>query len=244
MENLSALLSGLSLFIDTPPKESEDTTVELTPVPSVESDSSKRYLFAYCDTEGTPNRKDSKSNLRDFAMVFTSIIEHEGDSFKCVRDDLLHVVSWSCPSQIEFSHGKSIRSSLDIIHSTIDYLKTKYDADNVVLSFWNAPHDRSVLHMYNFLSEYITIDLLKWARLVCVKDKPESFALQKLVKHFDLDSGNLKSHNAFADSLMMKRVSENICKKHTENATLFECEVFAKIIKSRFLETQPVSNQK
>lgn len=114
-----------------------------------------KYLFGFADTEGTPHRKNAKSNLWDMAIVFKYVFN--GEAPWDTLEEIYHVCQFSCP---KWSSMKSIGPPLASFQNSIRVLLNYHSCDRLCLCFWNAPHDRSVLRTLG-VSDLYTLDLMQ-----------------------------------------------------------------------------------
>jgi len=114
-----------------------------------------KYLFGFADTEGVPNRKNSKSNIWDMAIVFKYVFN--GEPPWDTREEIFHICQFSCP---KWSPMKSIGAPLASFQNSIRVLLHYHSCDRLCLCFWNAPHDRSVLRTVG-VSDLYTLDLMQ-----------------------------------------------------------------------------------
>jgi hypothetical protein len=88
--------------------------------------------------------------------------------------------------------------------SAINHIRDEHRCDEVVLGFWNAPHDNAVLKYYDVLTDFKTVDLLKCARELSW-NKYESYSIGKLCKQFNVMSDE-DIHTGLGDTLRMIKI--------------------------------------
>ena len=115
----------------------------------------KKYLFGLADTEGVPHRAGSKSTLWDLCIIFTCVME--SPTWDKV-EDVYHVCQFT---HSKWCGGGGVREPLASFKSTINHIKEIHGCDDIILCFWNAPHDRGVLRRSGFGGIY-TLDMMLW----------------------------------------------------------------------------------
>lgn len=168
----------------------------------------KRFLIGFADTEGTPNRKNSKSSLWNMFVIFRFVVYGK----KALST--FHTSNLSLPKHL--GDKNDVLAPLDTFNSSLNFIKHMYKVDEIYIFFWNAPHDKGVLRHYNDELGFKALDLLHWARqFKTIHDPPiSSFSLNKLNDRFNnQDSFSWsKQHTALGDTLTMMSLLSPISK--------------------------------
>lgn len=158
-----------------------------------------RYLIGYSDTEGVPH-KNKNSNLWNLSIAFTDIVENN------VHEEVFHTVNFTYQKNTKFT--RYIKTALNIHLDGIHYLKKKYNCDEVILCFWNSPHDKAVLQHYNLLNYFKIVDLLKVVKKITNNSYP-SYKLGNVLDHLELTS-EYNLHTALGDLLGMQKITQKL----------------------------------
>lgn len=158
---------------------------------------SKRILVGFADTEGAPHRKDGTSSLWNLVIIFKHIVDEDFNEL----ESCMHVTHFAMPKNLE---KRTVTKPLKTHISAINHIRDEHKCDEVVLGFWNAPHDNAVLKYYDVLTDFKTVDLLKCAR-ECSGNKYESYSIGKLCKQFNVMSDE-DIHTGLGDTLRMIKI--------------------------------------
>ena len=156
----------------------------------------KRILIGYADTEGTPHKKNTTSELWNVAIVFKYVIDPNEKP-----EEIFNVAHLSLNKRAE---KKDVKDSLKTHFGAIEFIRKMYDCDEVRVGFWGAGHDMAVLNSYKLgnICPFIPVDLLSIAR--SKNDDVESFNIGKLCDKFGVDvDKEHKVHTGLGDVLRM-----------------------------------------
>ena len=125
------------------------------------------YLVAFGDTEGL----HGKNGLWSLTLVLTAIVNGPrtlsatGRNLPKLRyvKDCYHVLNYNGQEGSDKATGRALSSHFHTIHE----LQQEYDAEGVLLCFWNAKHDRAQIEPYRQITTSIPnlyivyVDMLK-----------------------------------------------------------------------------------
>lgn len=157
---------------------------------SLRIENKKKYIVGFADTEGMAYRKDINSSLWDFNIIFKYVLDENLKSMQ----NIFNIAHFACAKQ---SDPKLIKPALLSHLNTIQTLRNHYNATNIILCFWNAPHDDKVLKHY-VDHDFIIVDLLPWARK-SIDNYSGKMSISKLSTYFDIQYDN-KIHSALGDT--------------------------------------------
>lgn len=164
---------------------------------SLQQQTKKRILVGFADTEGVPHRKDGSSSLWNLVVIFKYIVDEEFNQL----EECMHVTHFAMPKNMDkMTVSKPLKTHI----SAINHIKEAHDCDDVVLGFWNAPHDNAVLNYYDALTDFKTVDLLKIAK-DCSNNKFESYSIGKLSEQFNYQTSE-SIHTGLGDTIRMIKI--------------------------------------
>lgn len=149
------------------------------------------YLVGFCDTEGVPHRKNSKSSLWDMSIVFKYVVSEE---FK-LKKQIFHLLQFS---HTQHAPKTSVKKPLGNFIQATGYLLQHYSCQHLCLCFWNTPHDKAVLRYYNWELSH-TVDVMK-----LLKEKVPKGTCLKLDKQEV--SVDIPAHSALGDALRISAI--------------------------------------
>lgn len=178
-----------------------------------------RFLIGFADTEGMPNNSRCRSSLWNLYIMFRYIVDTRGEGAPVVTKTL-HSTHLSIEQRCD---EDEVKKPLKCHMSSLDYLKYANNVDELLVCFWNAPHDRRVIRHYEVPESFKYIDLLPWARRFRYKHDPpiDSFSLKNLTMRFS--EGDLtgehswnKAHTSLGDVLTMMDMLPRVSKINDE----------------------------
>lgn len=164
---------------------------------TINKPSPRRLLIGFADTEGVPHRKDSNSSLWNLVIIFKYITDENFNQL----EECMHVTHFAMPKNLtKATVKKPLMTHID----AINHIKEAHDCNDVVLGFWNAPHDNAVLRYYDALTDFKTVDLLTVAR-ECSGNKFDSYSIGYLAKKFNYQQKE-GIHTGLGDTLRMIKI--------------------------------------